>query len=240
MTGERSSQVAEWRQEIFFRARRGPWKMWHWAAGRLLDSHLDSHFGIVSSERRGTTELGLVSPDFVQYQPVSYPDMREILRRLEISTDDVFLDYGSGMGRAICLAAMYPFRSVLGLEISAELCEIARTNVHRIQNKLRCKNVEIIQANAVEYVVPANVSIVFLFNPFGGATLARVLDNIGQSVRRSQRKVQVIFYGTVSSMGFRREASKRSWLKLNSEMQLKTGAVALHYAAGVSFDRVNT
>jgi precorrin-6B methylase 2 len=230
MAGETSSQLADCRDEILFRTRRGAWKMWRWAADRLLDRQLDRRFGIVSSQRRSTTELGLSSPDFVQYQPVSYPDMREILGQLRITNDDVFLDYGSGMGRAVCLAATYPFRSVLGLEISTELCQIARRNVQRVQNKLRCKKIEIIQANALDYLVPADASIIFLFNPFGGAALARVLDNIGDSARHSRRKVQVIFYGTVSSIAFRQETSKRSWLKLESEMVLKTGAVALRYS----------
>src|ERR1700733_6367017 len=42
-----------------------------------------------------------------------------------------FVDVGSGKGRALLLAMDYPFREILGVELSPELDRIARANVAR-------------------------------------------------------------------------------------------------------------
>jgi precorrin-6B methylase 2 len=155
--------------------------------------------------------------------------MRQLLAALKVRPDDVFLDYGSGMGRAVCQAATYPFRTVLGVEISPELCRIAIRNLERVRSKLRCKDVRIVNTSAVRYEVPAEVSVVFFFNPFGGATMQAVLDKIEDSLRHRRRTLRVIFYGTVSCQWFREQAAKRDWLALESETVLRTGALVSVY-----------
>ena len=87
------------------------------------------------------------------------------------------------MGRALCLAALYPFRSVIGVELSPELCKIAQQNVDRIKAKLRCQDVQIVNGNAIKYKVPSDVSIIYFFNPFVGEVMRKVLDNIALSLR---------------------------------------------------------
>ncbi len=229
MAAGKSSTSTSWKAELLFRIRAGPRRTLRWAADRLLDKQFDHRFGIESSERRLTERSHTDSPDFVGHQPVSYTDMRQLLAGLTIRSDDVFLDYGSGMGRAVCLAATYQFRTVLGVEISPELCRIAIRNLESARSKLRCKDVRIVNANALRYEVPAEVSVIFFFNPFGGATMQAVLDKIEDSLRHRRRSLQVIFYGTVSCHAFRAEAAKRDWLALESETVLKTGALVSVY-----------
>lgn len=222
-------RIADQVAEVFFRLRRGPRRTWHWIADRLRDSQYDREFGISSSPKIQLKEPGLTSPELVHYQAVSYGDMRELLQLLAIGPSDVFLDYGSGMGRAVCLAATYPFKSVIGVEISAELCGIARRNLSQARGKLRCRDVRILEGDAADYQIPDEASVFFFFNPFRGSVLSKVLDNIARSVRESSRKIQVIFYGTVSSEHFRAQAGKHAWLSLTSETVLRTGAVVLLY-----------
>jgi precorrin-6B methylase 2 len=231
MAAEKSFSSSEWKSELLFRVHAGPWKTLRWAADRLLDKQFDREFGIESSQRRQIEEPDIRSSDFEQHQAVSYTDMRQLLDRLTIHCEDVFLDYGSGMGRAVCVAATYGFRSVLGVEISADFCRIALRNIERIRSKLRCKDVRIVNANAVQYEVPAEVSMIFFHNPFGGAVLETVLDNIGDSIRKSRRSLRVIFHGTLSCQRFRAQAAKRDWLALESETVLKTGALVLLYVS---------
>lgn len=216
----------EKKAELLFHIRAGPWKTLRWIADRLLDKEFDRRFGIESSERKATK---MHSPDAEQHQPISYTDMRQLLDRMTIYPEDIFLDYGAGMGRAVCLAAMYRFRAVLGVEISPELCRLAIRNLERVRSKLRCKDVRIVNASAVEYEVPTSVSVIFFFNPFGMETREAVLDRIEQSLREARRSLRVIFYGTLSSNAFRQQAEKRDWLALESETVLKTGARVLHY-----------
>ena len=42
-----------------------------------------------------------------------------------------FVDVGSGKGRALLLASDYPFREIIGVELSPELDRVARANIAR-------------------------------------------------------------------------------------------------------------
>ncbi len=203
---------------------------WRWLTDRLSDRYLDQKFGIVSSERRSLAQLGVDLPDCIDYQPVSYSDLRKLLDSLPIRDKDVFLDFGSGMGRALCIAAMYPFRSVIGVEMSPELCAIARRNIDRIRTKLRCQDLKVVNMNAIDYQLPPDVSMIFFFNPFGGRILGKVLNNIAISLRNAPRQLSILFCGTASTDNFRSQAKTQDWLTLHSEILLPTGAVGLIYA----------
>jgi precorrin-6B methylase 2 len=213
-------------QELLFRLRAGARSTLRWVVDRLTDRFQDRRFGIESAERRSCSSS---STDFMPYQPVSYRDMQELLAALEIGPQDVFLDIGSGMGRAVCVAAMRPFRSVIGIEISDELSELARRNIQRIRDKLICRDVRIVTANAVAFAIPPEVSVVFFFNPLGGTALRDVLANIAASVRAFPRALRIVFMGTISAERFRREAAKPQALVLQSDRILKTGTRALIY-----------
>jgi hypothetical protein len=75
-------------------------------------------YGLLTEGRVSARELGLPRPDFSDYMPFGLLSLRRALPRREVSTNDVFLDVGSGMSRIVLLAAMsYPFQRVLGVEI---------------------------------------------------------------------------------------------------------------------------
>ncbi len=229
------SLLSEWPAliaEVLFRLRGGPVRTWRWILDRLRDGSLDRQFGIYSSPKRSAEELGFHSPELVPYQAVSFSDLREILENSSISHEDVLLDFGSGMGRVVCFAAAtYELQSVIGVEISPQLCEIAQRNVQGLKPRLKCLDVKIVNADAVQYEVPDNVTLIYFFNPFRGEVLRQVLENIGRSLRRRPRRIRVLFYGTVSSRGFREEASRHSWLILEGTRLLRTGAMLLRYIA---------
>src|SRR6185295_14589464 len=90
----------------------------------------------------------------------------------------VFLDYGAGMGRAMILAATYPFRRVLGVDIVPELTAIARENFERCRAKLRCQDLVITTSDATQYQIPSDVTVIYIANAFNGGVLATVLRNI--------------------------------------------------------------
>ena len=66
----------------------------------------------------------------VRYQAA---DVRLFKRALSLLTLEpstyVFVDYGSGKGRALLLASLYPFKEVIGVEIAPELHAIAGANI---------------------------------------------------------------------------------------------------------------
>ena len=70
------------------------------------------------------------------YEPVTKEHMQALLAmlpRLKL-TDFIFLDFGSGKGRALFVAAEHPFRQIIGVEYSREFHETAMRNVHTYRN----------------------------------------------------------------------------------------------------------
>jgi Histone methylation protein DOT1 len=124
-------------------------------------------------------ELNLASPDRMRYKALGWSILPRILPARQVSSDDVFIDYGSGMGRVVYeAAARYPFKRVIGLELSEELNEIARANLDRNSSRLCCSSVEIVTGDALEYDPPADVTVALFYNPFTGAILETAVQKL--------------------------------------------------------------
>lgn len=121
------------------------------------------------------------------------PFMR-LMRRLKLPHDAVFLDLGSGKGRAVMLAARYGFRKVIGVEFSGALCEKARDNLQRFLRKCPCRaQIEIIESDVTKHNLRDDETVFFMFDPFDGPVLAQVLHNIRASMERQPRTVWLIY-----------------------------------------------
>ena len=80
--------------------------------------------------------------------------------------------------------------------------------------KLRCGNIEVIQADATVFVPPPDVSVMYLYSPFGPTVLPKVLDNIHQSLGACPRDLRVI---CKNPKYFELEAARRDWLLKQSK-----------------------
>jgi hypothetical protein len=138
-------------------------------------------------------EIGLGHPDRYRYVPSGRAVIPRLLRKLKAGPDDVFIDVGSGKGRAVFQAARFPLKRVIGLELADKLNEVARYNVEHNRERLRAGSVELITADAVEYVFPDDLTIAYFYHPFGGSTFERVIDNLIASLDRSPRELHLIY-----------------------------------------------
>jgi 16S rRNA G966 N2-methylase RsmD len=146
----------------------------------------------------GLDELGIAGPDRVLYKPAPWRTLRRALPVRSVNPDDVFVDFGSGMGRVVFQAALhYPFKRVVGVELSARLHEIATGNIDRNRARLRCGAVELVCGDALDYAVPTDVTVVFLDNPFTGDTFATVVAGLLASVDRRPRPLRIIYFNPV-------------------------------------------
>jgi SAM-dependent methyltransferase len=143
--------------------------------------------------------LGLDAPDREQYQPTRWTTLRRVLPRSAVHPSDVFVDFGSGMGRAVQQAAAYPFARVVGVEISDELNEIARANFDRNKRRFECQRVEFVTSDAAGFQVPDDMTHAYMFNPFSGQTFEAVLGNIIASIDRAPRRLLLIYHGPAMS-----------------------------------------
>ena len=142
------------------------------------------------------------------YQPTVPDEFSEIMQYLAVVdfTEYTFIDLGSGKGRALLLAAMYPFYEVVGVEIQRELHHIAEQNIANFDVPgQQCRNVWSRCLDAREYEFPETPIVLYLFNPFPDYVMEQVIANLQESLRANPRPVFVIY-----NAPFEREALDRS------------------------------
>lgn len=128
------------------------------------------------------------------YIAVKWRQLRRALPVGSVSDRDVFIDLGSGMGRAVLeAAATYPFARVVGVELNPELHEIAQTNMANTTRRLSCRNVELVCADLRHYQLPDDVTVIFVNNSVRGSIFATVLDEISISMKRNPRRLRFIY-----------------------------------------------
>jgi hypothetical protein len=139
-------------------------------------------------------EFGLNDQHRVDHVPSLWKTLPRILPRNEVGPDDVLIDFGSGMGRVVVLAAKrYRFRRIIGVEISPQLHEIAKQNVERNRRHLRCTEIELVNADVLDYRVPDDVTVAYLYNPFTGPVFAHVVAELNRSLERNPRELRIIY-----------------------------------------------
>lgn len=165
-------------------ARRGwhrvAWRGWERACG--IDT-------------RGSIEAGQLGhgPASFGYQPIEFEALWTALRQLDVGADDVFVDYGCGKGRALLIAARFPFRRVIGVERSNELCRWAETHLQRAASWRRCQAIQVVEADATRYKLPDDTTIIFFFNPFAREVMAAVVREIEDSLARRWRPLRILY-----------------------------------------------
>jgi SAM-dependent methyltransferase len=133
------------------------------------------------------------NPESVDYEPVGYVTLKKIFKNLTIRQSDVFVDYGCGKGRPLFFATQYPFRRLIGIDMSQPLVEAAEVNRETLRAKQRRQHVEILQADAKTWKVPADVTFVFLFNPFVGQILQGAIDQLFRSWSQQPRQMTIVY-----------------------------------------------
>jgi SAM-dependent methyltransferase len=156
----------------------------------------ERRFGLATMASRSTSALARQA-DHVPYHPSRWWVLKGVLDAEPVGSDDVFLDVGAGLGRVVIQAAQWPFRRVIGIEISPDLSAAARSNVERMQGRLQCRNIEMVTADATTYNIPDDVSVVYLCNPFIGSSFQAVLQNLHASLSRNPRRIRIVYTNPV-------------------------------------------
>ena len=161
-----------------------------YARARFTEELYERRFGIRTRGRISLKSLAIDDPDSVWYAPTPYPAFFSAMKHVPVS--GAFVDYGSGLGRALVAAATFPFDRVTGVELSQSLVTRAGQNVTRAKG-IVCKNIEVVCANAAEWQIPSDVTVFHFFNPFHNQTLHTVVANIAQSLRETPRQAWIVF-----------------------------------------------
>lgn len=165
-----------------------------------LSKWLDKLHNINTHGTASLEKYGLGSPERTHYAPGSWWTMRTISTFVEFEPDDVFVDFGSGKGRVVYLAARhYRFKKVIGVEIASELNAIARANIERNLKRLKCKDVALVTSDVLNFVIPNDMTIAFFYAPFTGKLFAQVLQAIREAYETHPRRLFIILQRPRSS-----------------------------------------
>jgi predicted RNA methylase len=124
----------------------------------------------------------------VFYQPTPARHIFDLLRRTALSEQDVLVDFGSGLGHVPLLTAICTGARSLGVELEPSYVDAAR----RCAQALKLKNVSFIQQD-VRAADLSSGTLFYLYTPFAGTILRRVLDSIRQEAAR--RAIRVCTFG---------------------------------------------
>lgn len=195
--------------------KRGVRHAARWIGHHLYERYRERSLGVETArfdEWKGTAP----GDDCHDYEPLSYRCIERGLDLLPVRPhEDVLLDYGCGKGRAVVVAAQHPLRKVIGLDVVEELVQAARRNVLRAGPRLKCSDVEVVAADATAYCVPADVTLIYLYNPFWGETLLAVQERIRESLAAHPRRLRILY---MLNAGQRDAFEQCDWLRKTHDL----------------------
>jgi tRNA A58 N-methylase Trm61 len=169
------------------------------ADGEAMNAEFDRRFNTDTGGRFTVSGLDIPGRNWVYatgYGPVNETDFIQILRERNLPYQEfAFIDCGSGKGRAVLLAATFPFQTVIGVEFSAELHAIAENNIRQCPAETRkCGEIELVCRDVTDYELPELPLVIFLFNPFERPIMANLVEKVKKSFARHPRRLVVLYF----------------------------------------------
>lgn len=166
---------------------------------RITDQGFDEGYGVDTK--------GIIDPEdldisenkkkhVIQYQGTSTYTLGLALYEMKINYSDyVFIDIGSGKGRALFMAAQFPFKQIIGVELSNNLHEVCKKNIYSVkEQKLKCKNILSVCQDAENFCFPEVPLILYFFQPFKYESFSKILSNIRLSLIKRPRHIIILYY----------------------------------------------
>jgi 16S rRNA G966 N2-methylase RsmD len=124
--------------------------------------------------------------------PTPYGTLRRLFDALPPDLSDYsFVDFGSGRGRALIVAAKRGFKQVIGVEFAEAFHRAAERNI-AAAGASHCA--QSILCDARNFAIPAGPCVLFFSNPFGKAIMDPVARNIALSFAEKPRHIILVFY----------------------------------------------
>lgn len=152
------------------------------------------------------TETGGIEPPEAIYgkdrNAGSFPYMgsqpstvRLALRQLGDLHDHAFVDIGCGKGRPMIVATEFPFREVIGYDLTSRLVDIANRNAQIVARHFPERvPMRAYAADALQAALPAGKLVIYLFNPFGIQTMTRLLASLVAAYERGAIEMFSVVY----------------------------------------------
>ena len=152
----------------------------------MNDLMWDERLGI-STE---SVDYSLEDSENYGYDPTPYFVLEELVKLDFLASEDVVVDYGCGSGRVGFFLQSQVGCRVIGIDHSPKLLGGAHENLERYDGD---GNIEFVCSKAEDYC-PIEANRFYLFNPFSTRVFRKVLDRIGESVKKNPREILIFFY----------------------------------------------
>jgi SAM-dependent methyltransferase len=152
---------------------------------------------------------GMYPPELIQSTTVraelinaylgSEPDVtREALSALPEFTSYKFVDIGCGKGRVVIIGSEFPFKEIIGIELSLKLAKIARANVDRIKSRDSNRPaIQIISGNAIDCLPTSGFIAFYIYHSFGQELISELVRKLEASLQTSLEHTFVIYHNPV-------------------------------------------
>jgi hypothetical protein len=204
---------------------------------RSSERYHERRLGVETAQMVEMKQLGITNPGHAEYAPTPFRDFSAIFDRLPIRAGhDVLIDYGSGKGRALILAASYPFRRIIGVEFSEALNAIAARHLEAARRHFQCTDVQAVSADATSYIVPDDVTIAYFNNPFDRPLFEKVLARLRASLAAHPRPFRIVLNYPPDSQ-LLDAITKSGWLTIVDDIGLEADRRCAIARAAVVPDR---
>jgi hypothetical protein len=183
------------------------WPVCEWVIRRRIRAHqrFDMKYGLDTQMPIRARHLELSAPGgrFAHhYEGTPIPLIRKIVRKLGTDLQRfTFIDLGSGKGRVLLITSQYPFKSVIGVEFSETLHNIAEENIAKFDRvgltKVRPTSINM-DAGAFDFSKVGD-KVIFCNNPFTAGLMLKVLDNLQFSLKQNKNEGIVIYLTPISN-----------------------------------------
>lgn len=128
------------------------------------------------------------------YQGTNYFLLEKLFEKLRtLNANHSLVDFGSGKGRVLAVAAFFGFKKLTGVEFAQELASESRILLSKFKKKFPTEEFHIIHENAAEYKINMDDEVFFFFNPFNEKIMLSVVKNILRSLKTNPRKIFVVY-----------------------------------------------
>jgi SAM-dependent methyltransferase len=124
--------------------------------------------------------------------------IRRAIRTIPDHSQSTFIDLGCGKGRALVVASEFPFRSIIGVEISTEVARVAEQNALVIARQYPDRTpIVVINGDAVNRELPAGDVVIYLYHPFGEHLVKDLLKRVESALSTETRTIRIVYYNPV-------------------------------------------
>jgi SAM-dependent methyltransferase len=167
-----------------------------------------SGFASVESIHKDRAVSSLISP--------YYGSQPSVTRAALASLCDIearsLVDIGCGKGRVVIVGSEFPFKEIMGVDLSPEMVRIAQTNIARVSARFPSRPVMRVVDGDAFAVLPKDGKLAFyLYHPFGRELVAKFVSEIEKGLAGNLKHVFIIYHNPVWGSLFDASPVLRRW-----------------------------